>query len=334
MKFLRTCYILRGTSGSGKSTYAKELQKTNSNLKVVSADNFWIDSKGFYNFDVKKLSESHKYCFDEFKKAVQNGFDVAVDNTNLKYSDFTKYIDYLILNNNQNDYIYSVNLVEISYNDLETVLKIRQNNSNGKNLPESKIRDHFKLFKKDVKGMILRDYKGKISLNSLDEISIDLPWKSWEDQKELSKRPAIICDLDGTLSIFEYTNGIQLRDCYDASTSNSDIISVPVASALKGFFYTGYEIIFVSGREDIYRKSTEEFLKRVCEEYEIEYNYLHMRKAKDYRKDFIIKQEIYEKKIKENFNVLAVFDDREQVIKMWKELGLFVFNCNYRGVEF
>jgi hypothetical protein len=31
--------------------------------------------------------------------------------------------------------------------------------------------------------------------------------------------------------------------------------------------------------------------------------------------------------------VLCVFDDRAKVIRMWKDLGLFVFNCG-NGAEF
>lgn len=333
MKENRNCYILRGPSGSGKSTHAKTLE--NESTKICSADYFWLDSNGFYNFDSNKLSEAHKSCFEDFKKFVNAGFNVVIDNTNIKYSDFTKYIDYLILNNNQNNFIYSVELIEICYNDLETAIKYRKNNSDGKNVPESKIKAMFKNFKKDVKGMILRDYKGKISLGSLDELSTELPWQRYENEKYLSSKiPAIICDLDGTLSIFEYTNGIQLRDCYDASTCDSDIICEPVAKVLQAMYYSGTKLIFVSGREEIYRKPTEDFLKRFCELYGVKYQNLFMRKEKDCRKDFIIKEEIFENEIKDQFSIIAVFDDRKSVVSMWRTKGIYVFDCNYRGMDF
>lgn len=332
MKELRTCYILRGYSGSGKSTFAEQLKKDNENTQIVSADYFWIDSKGNYNFDVTKLGLAHKSCFENFKELVSKGSNVIIDNTNLKYTDFTKYIDYLLVNNNQNNFVYSVKFIEVSHNCLEEAIKYRTNRVDGKNIPESKLKDMYKLFKKDVRGNLLRDYKGKISLNNLDELSNDLPWKAFEENS--CKTPAIICDLDGTISIFEYLNGVALRDCYNASTSNSDIINVAVAEALRGFFTLGYEILFVSGREDVYREPTEEFLERVKETYKINYSKLFMRKAKDYRKDFIIKEEIYENFIKNEYNVLAVFDDRPQVIEMWRKKGLFVFDCNYRGINF
>ena len=56
-----------------------------------------------------------------------------------------------------------------------------------------------KAFKNDVRVLILNDYKGKIGLSDLDLLENNLPWKESEE-----KYPAIICDLDGTLSIFEY----------------------------------------------------------------------------------------------------------------------------------
>jgi hypothetical protein len=49
---------------------------------------------------------------------------------------------------------------------------------------------------------------------------------------------------------------------------------------------------------------------------------LFMRKSGDYRKDSVVKKEIYERHIKEDFNVEFVLDDRDQVVKMWREQGL------------
>ena len=47
-----------------------------------------------------------------------------------------------------------------------------------------------------------------------------------------------------------------------------------------------------------------------------------MRKNGDFRKDFIIKKEIYEKFIKPKYEVLFVLEDRDQAVKMWREEGL------------
>jgi hypothetical protein len=47
-----------------------------------------------------------------------------------------------------------------------------------------------------------------------------------------------------------------------------------------------------------------------------------MREAGDSRKDSIVKQELYERHIKPSYDVFVVLDDRNQVVDMWRSLGL------------
>ena len=68
-----------------------------------------------------------------------------------------------------------------------------------------------------------------------------------------------------------------------------------------------------------YRVPTEQWLK---EKVQLSYHSLFMRQTGDFRKDAIIKQEIYEREIKDKYNVLFVLDDRLQVCRMWYSLGL------------
>ena len=56
--------LLRGLPGSGKSTLAKiilQLRSTD-DPEVLSADDFFEDKEGDYNFDPTKLKEAHNYC--------------------------------------------------------------------------------------------------------------------------------------------------------------------------------------------------------------------------------------------------------------------------------
>ena len=50
-----------------------------------------------------------------------------------------------------------------------------------------------------------------------------------------------------------------------------------------------------------------------------------MRSRGDKRPDQVIKKEIYDKYIKDKFNVLCVFEDRDKVVEMWRDEGLL---CN------
>jgi hypothetical protein len=101
----------------------------------------------------------------------------------------------------------------------------------------------------------------------------------------------------------------------------------------------GLSFLFVSGREDSCMEDTIKWLKyhiniSISLHSSINNDNLYMRKTADYRDYTIIKKEIYEKHIKDKYNVLFVLDDRSKVIRMWRSLGLFVFNCAQHDEEF
>jgi len=82
-------YILRGVSGSGKSTFTKKIK----NSVVFSTDNFFYKNKK-YKFDLKKLKEFHLRNFEEFKNSLKKRKrNIIVDNTNLIYKYVRPYID-------------------------------------------------------------------------------------------------------------------------------------------------------------------------------------------------------------------------------------------------
>jgi hypothetical protein len=54
-----------------------------------------------------------------------------------------------------------------------------------------------------------------------------------------------------------------------------------------------------------------------------------MRTEGDHRSDDIVKKEIYEKRIAPWYDVVAVFDDRDKVVKMWRDLGLLCCQVYY-----
>lgn len=47
-----------------------------------------------------------------------------------------------------------------------------------------------------------------------------------------------------------------------------------------------------------------------------------MRPAGNMEKDSVIKRRLYEEHIKGTYNVAYVIDDRNQVVEMWRSLGL------------
>lgn len=129
-----------------------------------------------------------------------------------------------------------------------------------------------------------------------------------------------IFDLDGTLALFKETNH-RMPYGFEADLILQDVVNESVATTLRALRAFGFKIILLSGREDYCKPQTIKWL----EENKICFDELYMRKTNDNRKDSIVKQEIYNEQIKPQYNVIAIFDDRDQVVEMWRELGLTCF---------
>lgn len=120
----------------------------------------------------------------------------------------------------------------------------------------------------------------------------------------------VLCDLDGTLALFGNANP------YDRDFLK-DKPNEPILNIINNL-EPHIRLIIVSGRNGKYKEVTEKWLA----ENNILYDKLIMRQEEDMRKDSIIKQEIYENEIKGKYNVLFVLDDRNQVVELWRSLGL------------
>lgn len=93
-------------------------------------------------------------------------------------------------------------------------------------------------------------------------------------------------------------------------------------NALHGYQTRG--ILFVTGRSEAHRELTMNWLKKKVwgcfgNLYD---DMLFMRKDGDFRPDWEVKKEIYEKELKDKYEILGVFEDRTRVVQMWRSLGL------------
>ena len=128
--------------------------------------------------------------------------------------------------------------------------------------------------------------------------------------------PAILCDLDGTLSLSEGIRGI-----FDYDKCDQDKVNQSVATTIAAMSLYGYQVVFVSGREEKAREKTLMFLAKVgAKRFP-----LFMRPTGDFRKDWVIKGEIFDREIRPKYNVLFCLDDRDQVVNFYRGLGLTVF---------
>lgn len=130
----------------------------------------------------------------------------------------------------------------------------------------------------------------------------------------------IIVDIDGTLAL----KGD--RDPFDWQSVGNDQVNTPIKWLVQSFVRSHIKIILFSGRDESCRELTEHWLGG----HGIPYDELYMRPAGDHRKDTIVKREMYDKHIAGIHEVVFVLDDRDQVVKMWREeLGITCLQVAY-----
>lgn len=125
---------------------------------------------------------------------------------------------------------------------------------------------------------------------------------------------AVIFDVDGTLA------KMGDRGPFDWAKVGIDTPIVSIVRLADTFRQQGYRIIFMSGRDAICRPETLAWLNEHAIRHPDEL--LFMRPIKDQRQDSIVKEEIYRAEILGKYNVEWVVDDRNQVVEMWRDLGL------------
>lgn len=130
--------------------------------------------------------------------------------------------------------------------------------------------------------------------------------------------PAFIFDIDGTLALMKD------RSPYDWDRVDEDSLNEPIAIVCKQLKSIGYAIIIFTGRNE---ESKEKTIKWLASN-NIQFDHFDIRKHNDKRPDEIIKKEMFDR-IKTTYNILGVFDDRNGVCDMWRNIGLQCFQCDY-----
>lgn len=86
-----TLYLIRGCSGSGKSTVAEGLYTTRS--VHFEADMFHYNEDGVYDWKPQNLKDSHKWCQDNVRAAMEMGVQrVIVSNTFTAEKELSPYL--------------------------------------------------------------------------------------------------------------------------------------------------------------------------------------------------------------------------------------------------
>jgi len=295
--------ILVGAPGSGKSTFARYFLRTEDNWIRVNRNDFRLMQFGdslmipFYEERISKMVEASVLTL------LKSDTNVIIDatNTSLRTIEdmihtYTEYAD------------ISFKVFDLPVDELVKRCDKRYEET-GKFISKSVVERNVANLKHTLEKFDFAPIPRKVQVATTSYATQD---------KNLPK--AVICDLDGTLSLL---NG---RDPYNAATCDNDLLNEPVAAALKMAKQQGYQVILLSGREDKFREPTVRFLDK----HQIGYDLLLMRTSNDFRKDNIIKRELFEGEIQGKYFVEFLLDDRNQVVDMWrKDLHLPCFQVNY-----
>ena len=132
-----------------------------------------------------------------------------------------------------------------------------------------------------------------------------------------------IVDIDGTLAINN------TRPPFAWNRVNEDALN-PAVATLVAKLGQDTKVIVFSGRSSVCRDLTISWLKQ----HNINYQDLFMRPADDQRPDDILKSELYYAHVHGKYNAIGVIDDRPKVCRMWRNLGLTVFQVGNPDYEF
>ena len=143
-------------------------------------------------------------------------------------------------------------------------------------------------------------------------------------------RNTVIFDLDGTLANIDVRRKLAAKPngkldwdkFFDPSNIKLDVPNKPVVKMAQLFAQDGYTIIIFSGRSDKTKFTTRSWLTHN----RVPFHKLVMRDSKTnhYIPDDILKKDMLDKYTDIN-DVFLVVDDRNKVVKMWRDLGLTVF---------
>jgi len=144
--------------------------------------------------------------------------------------------------------------------------------------------------------------------------------------------PTVIFDLDGTVAEISRRRAKAMRPngkvdwdvMYDPDNIDLDVPNQPVVAVLNMYSEKGYNVYIFSGRSDVTETATIEWLSK----WDIPYAKLVMRdssiKRLHYMKDTELKRSWLGVHVNKE-DIEVIYDDRQQVVDMWREEGLTAF---------
>lgn len=292
---MATLQITRGLPGSGKSYWAgtwtaedpqRRLRINRDDLRAMLDDSRYI----------KGVTEKRVLAFRDagITTLLRLGYDVVCDDTNLK----ARTVRQLALLANQ----AGAELVMHDFTDVPLETCIARDAARETPVGEDVIRD-----------LHARFIAGRPSPLPMPEDITVIPPAPYEPKPGTPQ--AVIVDIDGTVALIDH------RSPYDETRVASDTPNQPVIEVACAMRAAGRRLVFMSGRTEACRPATVAWLRQhVGGPFEGPF----MRAVGDGRQDAVMKAELFDRHIRDHYDVVCVLDDRQQVVDMWRSIGLTV----------
>ncbi len=306
---MKKIILVRGISGSGKTTFAKSwvLEDPEHRVRFNNDDirnmlgKYWVTSREPI---VSKLKRSF------LQESMLYQYDIIIDNLNLNPKEVAFYNDEIDSFNKLNKDLILEGVLEpysLEFKDCFISVDecIRRDALRPNPIGEKVIKEQWRKYRSFI--LNIENNKLKKILESQDE---NLPH-------------CIIVDLDATVAL-----NIQGRPFYGdgcAEKINEDYPVKPIISIVQNY---KYDVIYITGREDTpeIRKATTEW---VGAHIGLDtHDRIIMRPLHDNSKGEVCKLNLYNKYIKDKYYVDFILEDSSKVVKMYRNLGLTVLQPN------
>lgn len=338
--------ICRGLPASGKTTWAqhevtKSLRPEYGELTVVPSPVCRVNRDDIrqmlHNGDyIRSVTEQVVIAVRDasIRAALRSGWSVISDDTNLRSGTVR---DLMKVANREGAEVEFKDFTDV---DVETCITrdvARFDDSPGL-VGEDVIRDQYNRF---LKGKTL-----PLPIPELKEVKLE--------SISHGDRLGVIVDVDGTLA---HNNGH--RGWYEYEKVGDDGAHENIIDLARGLYLRYGTVFILSGRSDSCREITKQWLrenvfhdtwpiedgqvpqgldiwdgsKKVGEpvypqQWHASGVYLLMRQDGDHRDDAIVKYELYRDYIAPWYDIKIVLDDRDRVVRMWRQIGLTCLQVN------
>jgi predicted kinase len=294
-------YILRGLPASGKTTFAKKMVESRPTGEVIrlNRDELRTMMLPSYYRQPELLAEQivTKIQHSQITHLLAAGVDVVVDDTNLRMRT-ARTLAALAAKANA-PWICVDEFLNVPVEEC-----IRRDAARESSVGEEVIRRMWRKYFSHGK---------TLEVPRFDTLVLGRPYTPPEDGC-----PAVIVDIDGTVALHG------TRDPYDTTLYHEDTPNHPIVELVRMEKKAKNHIIFCSGRDQEYYPVTHKWIVDNVFGTRDPVFSLFMRPKGDKRNDAIIKLELFDRYIREEFDVKRVYDDRDRVIAAYRSIGLTV----------